>query len=473
MDEPKGLDLRSVPPEPDQAPAGKAYLLAIGINRYQHCLHLNNAVKDVRDMIELLTARYQFDAADVAALFDEQATRKTIYQYLNHFTEQIGKHDTLLIYFSGHGQLQKNIDEGFWIPVDGHQDDPGSSIPNGMIMRYLKAIRALHIVVISDACFSGAMFTERHTGAFQRQETVPSRWLFTSGRSEVVSDGPPGTNSPFAAGLLRHLRANDFPRLPITRLATSVIEEVGSNNAQLPRCEHLQNVGHLGGEFMFRLKGVAPQRFGQERVRSVDDGVRTIASSSPRLAFLRPVALVAIALLVIALVYWIWPSARGSVEGSTAGVPNTGQDTLREVPKPAPGEKATVQKTTEPTTDPASGGKSVDPRPNGGSTSTSTKNKPSVSETSAPTAPGNGGQEAKSDPPAPEPCNVTVKTPEAGVRVVIDLEGREVDGITDASGQAVVPAPCDWQGKRVMVWWKDPSTRRHPTLGRYVEFPNK
>ena len=53
---------------------GNNYLLAIGIDRYQHWTPLDNAVKDAKDLIQVLTQQYQFDEGHVLTLFDERAT---------------------------------------------------------------------------------------------------------------------------------------------------------------------------------------------------------------------------------------------------------------------------------------------------------------------------------------------------------------------------------------------------------------
>jgi hypothetical protein len=62
---------------------GKHHFFGIGINRYAHFKDLNNAVKDVQDMADLLTERYQFDLEQTTLLFDEAATRENIIAQLD------------------------------------------------------------------------------------------------------------------------------------------------------------------------------------------------------------------------------------------------------------------------------------------------------------------------------------------------------------------------------------------------------
>ncbi|MBK9681169.1 MAG: hypothetical protein IPO69_20310 [Saprospiraceae bacterium] len=61
-------------------------------------------------------------------------------------------------------------------------------------------------------------------------EQTKSRWAFVSGKG-VVSDGDPGSNSPFAKGIIKHLKRPD-DRINISLLADQVTKEIGLNYAQ-------------------------------------------------------------------------------------------------------------------------------------------------------------------------------------------------------------------------------------------------
>jgi hypothetical protein len=236
---------------------GKSYLFAIGIDRYKYCNKLLNAVKDAKEVVQLLTSKYQFELQDVSGVFDEEATRENIYRKLDEYTRSIRAEDTLLLYYSGHGIYLEELEEGFWIPVEGKLNDTSSYISNSDISKRLRAIKALHIVVISDSCFSGSLFGERAVyESLQKLESIQSRWLFTSGRNTPVLDGLPGKNSPFADNLLYHLENNKQKKWSLTDLSRLIINAVANNSNQLPRCEPLRDTRHRGGEFMFRLKGV-------------------------------------------------------------------------------------------------------------------------------------------------------------------------------------------------------------------------
>ncbi len=245
--------------EDNGQPAGHNYLLVIGIDAYQHCPRLYNAVKDARDVMKVLTEQYQFDDAHIITLFNEEATQARILHQLEQLSHQVNEQDSLVVYFSGHGEYNKTIDEGFWIPVDGRLDNHGSFVAFSIFSRYLKAIRSFHTFVVADSCYAGSMFTDRdvraRTLALERRERIPSRWLFTAGRNEVVSDGKPGDNSPFADSLLWHLKNYDQGLLSVRELIQRVVDDVSANVAQIPRGEPIHGVGHRGGEFILRKKG--------------------------------------------------------------------------------------------------------------------------------------------------------------------------------------------------------------------------
>ncbi len=242
-------------------PTGRDYLFVVGIDAYEHCPRLYNAVKDAKDFIRLMTEKYQFSEDGLFSLFNETATQTNIYHTLDDLQKRIREGDSLLIYFSGHGEYKENIEEGFWIPVDGRSEQMGTQVSFSMIKRYLKKLPTLHTLVIADSCYSGSFFTGgRSTSrAKEKLATIPSRWVLTAGRNEIVADGQPGENSPFASSLLSHLNRNDEPLVSISELTNFVTITVSGNteNDQIPRGEPIAGVGHEGGEFVFRLKGIA------------------------------------------------------------------------------------------------------------------------------------------------------------------------------------------------------------------------
>jgi len=240
-------------------PPGKSWFFGIGINQYQHFSRLNNAVKDVKDVMLLLEEHYGLDPQYAVTLFNEAATRDQIIDQLDALVEQVGAEDKLIIYYSGHGHLNTRTKLAYWIPQDARRNRTSGYIPNSTIRDYIKAINAFHTLLISDSCFSGTLFVRgaaRSDAAADELERRRSRWGIVSGRhDEEVYDGEPGTNSPFAASILKVLQRNRHDKLRVARLADQVVELTRANYKQLPEGNPLFGVGHDGGQYVFRLVG--------------------------------------------------------------------------------------------------------------------------------------------------------------------------------------------------------------------------
>lgn len=235
---------------------GKNYLFIIAIDEYQHCPPLFNAVKDASDLIKVLTTQYHFKPENVISLFNEQATEGNIIHSFRDLARSLTAQDNLLLFFSGHGEYDNVFKEGYWIPVNAKQGAFEDYIPNSKIKTVLNAIDSHHTFLISDSCFSGSLFMQYRNvgGVAERLEKDPSRWGLTAGRNEIVEDGQPGSNSPFADSLVYHLKNND-KALGVGELCNKVIEEVVANASQTPRGEPLRVEGHRGGQFFFHPKG--------------------------------------------------------------------------------------------------------------------------------------------------------------------------------------------------------------------------
>ena len=247
-------------------PGGRKFLLGIGINVYLNDSHkpLKNAINDLYAVVNILVDKYDFERENVFLLKDEQATREEIINRLDHFTDSnvLGENDSLLIYFAGHGYLDKNK-RGYWVPVDSKAYNTASYIPNGLVKEKLSDMKCRHVLLISDSCFSGTLLEEnRAVPAANRLadelERRKSRWIITSGRpDETVSDGR-GKNSPFAEAMLYELQINQKSKLLADVLAQNVRSSTASNARQIPQTGKLFDAGDRDGQFVFTLRDPEP-----------------------------------------------------------------------------------------------------------------------------------------------------------------------------------------------------------------------
>ena len=233
---------------------GKNFLFSIAIDNYHNFPQLHNCVKDATDITELLTDRYQFEKENVVTLYNEDATTDNIFLNFEKLAGKIRPTDSLVLYFAGHGEYKEIFKEGYWIPINAAENRTSQFIPNSEIKTMLTAINTKHTFVIVDSCFSGSLFARGGSRSLaERVERIPSRWGLTSGRSEIVADGTPGVNSPFASSIL-YLLKNNVKQLGVQELCAHVIESVVATAIQTPIGEPLTIPGHRGGQFIFRLK---------------------------------------------------------------------------------------------------------------------------------------------------------------------------------------------------------------------------
>ncbi len=254
----KGIGSKGISPERKGGVVGKSWFFGVGINHYRSFPPLNNAVKDVEDIRDLLLKKYDVDSDSVILLANEEATKEGIIDHLDLLVDKVEPEDKLIIYYSGHGHLDRRTGRGYWIPQNAEKGKNSEYIRNSTIRDYVDDIGSLHTLLISDACFSGTIFVEgerRSEGAMEDLENRPSRWAICSGRhDEQVFDGKSGENSPFAAAILNDLKRNDQPAYNVAKLADRVWEQTSLNYTQHPRGNPLFGVQDKGGQYIFRTR---------------------------------------------------------------------------------------------------------------------------------------------------------------------------------------------------------------------------
>ena len=269
QDAPKDKDARGIDvvgrPGATQAERGDFWLIVIGINEYINFPKLATAVNDAQEVKKVLLERYGFETKRLIELYDADATAKRIYSELRSLAGRIKPDDSLLIYYAGHGNLDEITKSGAWIPVDGVKDDPTTWLDNDALKKYLNvdAIKARHILLISDSCFAGDFFARggetapKITDAYVRTAFgKTSREAITSGGKEPVSDKGFANHSVFAHFLLKALQENTEPYLLPSAVHERVKGGVSANARQQTQYGLLTGAGgELGGSFVLFLKG--------------------------------------------------------------------------------------------------------------------------------------------------------------------------------------------------------------------------
>ncbi|MBW2741219.1 MAG: caspase family protein [Deltaproteobacteria bacterium] len=259
----RGIAVRPTSPSGAEV-RGNQWLFVIGIDTYIDWPRLTTAVGDAKSVRDVLFSRYHFDKNHLIELYDEQATRKNILKNLRYLAKKVRKDDSLVIFYAGHGHLDTITKAGSWIPVESGTKDVSAWISNHDIKNYLRVdvIKAKHILLISDSCFSGDFF-RGHRGklpevkdeVIKKAYELTSRQAVTSGGLEPVADEGFGRNSIFSHFLVKTLKENEKPFLVPSDFFADIKAGVAENTEQFPRFGSLKDTGgQQGGELVLFLK---------------------------------------------------------------------------------------------------------------------------------------------------------------------------------------------------------------------------
>ncbi|MBN2444241.1 MAG: caspase family protein, partial [Spirochaetales bacterium] len=251
--------------EPDNVPTltefvnqnlkvGRQYLVLIAIDSYTDWMPLRNPVKDALEIKEILIEKYYID--EVFELYNRDATKANILKLFNRLQNQLTLHDSLLVFYAGHGHLDKKTNTGFWIPVNAGLDEfeQANWLPNTQIRGIITNFKSMHVCLVSDSCFSGDILNVNrditptiNNNYFKNAYRLISRQVLTSGSSESVPD-----ISPFAYQLKMSLSKNESPYLDPLMLYQDVRLGVPSST---PLFGSLKDSGHQeGASFILFLK---------------------------------------------------------------------------------------------------------------------------------------------------------------------------------------------------------------------------
>ncbi|MES2828455.1 MAG: tetratricopeptide repeat protein [Bacteroidota bacterium] len=236
----------------EKQPVFHAILIATNDYEDPAIQDLQNPVKDATELEAILQTTYTFEKEHVTTLYNK--SRDEIMQALIQKSSSMGANDNLLIFYAGHGTAEKDkfgdVD-GYWIPSSAKKGVNSTYISSEDINKALKRSEARHVLVIADACFSGA-FTRSLSDAnigIQKQYNVPSRKIMASGNMEPVPD-----NSKFIFYLKKNLTANTERYLTAKKLFDSFYEAILNNSDTSPQFAAIRNVGDEGGQFVFIKK---------------------------------------------------------------------------------------------------------------------------------------------------------------------------------------------------------------------------
>ncbi len=147
-----------VPPALSPKPKPRTHALVVGIERYRNVPPADFASRDAATMERYLVQAMGVPAHQVARLENEHAAKSDLEKYVEQWLpRRVEPGDTVFVYYSGHGAPHPKTGEAYLVPYDG---DPAfletTGYPLQRLYSRLAALPAEAVVVVLDACFSGA-----------------------------------------------------------------------------------------------------------------------------------------------------------------------------------------------------------------------------------------------------------------------------------------------------------------------------
>lgn len=249
---------------------GGYHALLIGNNEYKYLPKLQTPIKDVEEIARVLKGKYGFKSTTIL----KNATRYDVITAMNKLRKELTSNENLIIYYAGHGELDRVNMSGQWLPVDAEQENTANWISNNSLTELINAIPAKHVMLVADSCYSGILTRSALTNIQQGQTDDSrmtwikkmvkrrSRTVLTSGGVSPVLDEGGGEHSVFARALLTTLETNNevMEGQRLFRQVSAAVSIAADRYQveQVPEYAPIRHAGHESGDFFFvpRLSGI-------------------------------------------------------------------------------------------------------------------------------------------------------------------------------------------------------------------------
>ncbi|WP_313412153.1 caspase family protein, partial [Rhodospirillum rubrum] len=209
------------------APHSRLVVLAVGINDYAGASNdLQYAVADARTFAT--TVRRQalgvYEEIRVIELYDAQAERPALEAHLAQLADETRPEDSLLLYFSGHGEVDEQGLYRFLTPL-AYTTPEERGLDANRLVELLGDIPAQRKMLFLDTCHSGAFDIEEVSGNLFNE--TGQFILSAAEASETAADVLPGTqNGVFAVAVMQGLERDAALRSGTTVSALTLGEWV-------------------------------------------------------------------------------------------------------------------------------------------------------------------------------------------------------------------------------------------------------
>ena len=231
-------------------PTYRNYALFIAVEDYSKgdMVDLNFSIDDADALKKVLVDNYTFQKDNITRLINP--TKFELDKAFDDLQQTLKVTDNLLIFYAGHGGYSVNSKKGHWLLSDGKKGSQSTWFRNSTLTDYISEIKSKHILLISDACFSGYLFNYKSGTITPRIEGLmekKSRRAITSGNKEKVPD-----KSEFLKQLTKLLGENKTAHLSAFDLFTNIRGKI--NTVSTPQYGIILETGDDGGDFIFIKK---------------------------------------------------------------------------------------------------------------------------------------------------------------------------------------------------------------------------
>ena len=205
--------------------SGRALIVGVGSYAKLPASNVPVTVGDARAVATLLqSAAAGYPAGQVTLLHDDKATRPALRAALAALADAAAPSDTVLIFYAGHGEF--GTDGHYYLTTHeteaaGGKVVPGTALRDDELLQALQAIRAERLIVVFNACHSGAAAPQSLSLAAATPPAATAAAILGTGTGRVLLTacaaeqrsyfdlGAPRTI--FADALLRALRGEGVP----------------------------------------------------------------------------------------------------------------------------------------------------------------------------------------------------------------------------------------------------------------------
>jgi len=258
--EPAAIAVPELPPAPEPEtlavavpPAktrfGRYRALVIGSADYMYLPSVATAEEDAEAVSDLLSSRYGFEVTHL-----RNPSLGDMLKAFDRLERDLQRDDNLLIYYAGHGFVSDELGRCYWFPVEALGDDTSQGLANEDVAEALRRMRAKHVLVVADSCFTTAVrrevgLVDESKDAHRRLSKQRTRVVLTSGGLEPIQDGSGSGHSVFTGAFLSALEANR--QILEGQSLFAQIQQLAAGASQTPEYANIPGTDHKGGDFLF------------------------------------------------------------------------------------------------------------------------------------------------------------------------------------------------------------------------------